>query len=1351
MSSSSSTNRSRSGRQVFIAILFNVVFSGFAAAAQPTLALPNGPLNTALVHPNLLLDLSVEYPTAGSAFRGKDYNPNATAGYFDGSYSNKRLYLGYFDSTTCYEYYEKRSEFKPKHGPARATKASYNCDGMSFSGNYMNWASASAIDMLRLGLTGGNRVVDEDGTPGRTRLERAYLRDEMYANPILFPAKGLTATSITKPNDVTPFTTTELYAVSCRNVILFSDKLSDKQDDRNPPYANCDAPLHGDKTKGPPGGSRDKNLGQFTVRVAVCDTIEYYNRKELCFKYPSGTIKPIGDIQRHAHDLHFGVMSYLLDNGPYRYGGVLRAPLDYVGPKKYDDKLAPSINKASEWHEDTGVFIADPLSGPYGKSGVISYTNMFGSAGIYKANDPVSEMYYESLRYLRGIGPTIGVSKSTSPTFGMSTPDMTERFPVLTHWDDPIIADCQRNAIILIADSNTNFDFYVPGNTTNLTIGDGSNRIVDVPRPVDKENLNNALDASVWTDKVGASEASHGLTNLTASLGSQRNGWKNIYPPSDNEQKGAYYVAGLAYWANVSQMRKNKKNIHAKTFVIDVDERGNGSTNNPSRSFTAPRDSQLYLAGKYGGYPPYTDADPAHASPRLDPYLPGSNPQNRKTKCNSYLWDDNGDCDPNNYFLASDGNNFIEAIHTIIQQASVQGESASVASTSGRVVTIGKTQYIYQASAKPDGGWSGDVTRSPVTFNGTSLQIGKPDQQTAAASLSEPDFNTSPPDTSPSRAIYTWNASGTADKRSTVPFTWDDISADQKKKVSPNPANGPGRLAFLRGATNDEYSLKTSNGLFRRRPSIAGQTNVLGDIVNSSPIFVGTPRMDIEEAGYASFYKAHKDRPAAVYVGANDGMVHSFSSDLTKEYFAYVPSQMFENLLELTNKAYTHSNYVDGGIIVSEAKATDGNWKTVLVGGMGGGAQGVYALDVTDPSAFSAKNGALWEFSDGDDPDMGNVFQAPSIAKFRNGTTGGVQQYRYFAVVASGVNNYQSDDNPSSKAPGGALFLLALDKQPEAKWAEGDNYFKFVIPCGKTCIQSPGGLSAPALVTYPDGSVQFAYAGDLQGNLWRFMFNGAKLNEKPTPHLIFTAIGVDTKTFQPITTSPKVVFAPAGGFVVMVGTGKYIEDKDRLTKKQDSFYGIYDEPNNLSYTVKDRSELIERTLAGKETDKLLTVNGVDFTFFNSAVTYKKGKQDPKGWYLDFRLAAISGERSITPALAEFGKIFFNTLLPLNDVCDLRSSGRSYILDALTGLPDGGNGGSTGTRSTVGMLSTPLVFETNQGVQSGPNAIGKSVTPRKYGVANIGSKATAPGSNKTIDLPTGRLSWLEIQNYKDLRN
>src|SRR5471032_839590 len=185
----------------------------------------------------------------------------------------------------------------------------------------------------------------------------------------------------------------------------------------------------------------------------------------------------------------------------------------------------------------------------------------------------------------------------------------------------------------------------------------------------------------------------------------------------------------------------------------------------------------------------------------------------------------------------------------------------------------------------------------------------------------------------------------------------------------------------------------------------------------------------VQGVGYATFYARSKLRRAAVYLGANDGMLHAFDVVDGSELFAYVPDALIATLNDLTSPAYVHQAYVDGLASAAEAQV-NGVWKTVLVSGMGGGAQGVFALDVSDPQQFAAGSGALWEFTDRDDPDMGNVVGLPQIAQFRAGASG----MRYFAVVASGLDNDADDGEIAhagrTRAGNGALFLLALDKAP---------------------------------------------------------------------------------------------------------------------------------------------------------------------------------------------------------------------------------------------------------------------------------------------------------------------------------
>ncbi|QAU35237.1 PilC/PilY family type IV pilus protein [Janthinobacterium sp. 17J80-10] len=576
-----------------------------------------------------------------------------------------------------------------------------------------------------------------------------------------------------------------------------------------------------------------------------------------------------------------------------------------------------------------------------------------------------------------------------------------------------------------------------------------------------------------------------------------------------------------------------------------------------------------------------------------------------------------------------------------------------------------------------------------------------------------------------------------------VEFRWDKLADSQKALLDASPLDGAAdglgmqRLEFLRGGRTREIG--QPQGIFRLR------AGALGDIVNSNMIHVGAPALEGSGADYLQFHEAHKSRTPAVYIGANDGMLHAFDAKDGVELFAFVPQSMFPALAQLSRPDYVHRPYVDGMIAVAEAQV-QGKWKTVLAAGMGGGGQGVFALDVSDPADFGAGGGVLWEFTDRHDADMGNVVNIPLIARFRTKQSASVSEYRHFVAVASGVNNYLDDGYANALAPA-VLFLLSLDKDPADPWQLGVNYFKFSKPILDTALQN--GLSPPALVHGEDGAVRYAYAGDLQGNLWRFDFSGnapwSKENTGTTP--LFVARDEQQRR-QPITTRPQVVFAPGGGYVVLFGTGKFMEqaDTDPVGFSSQSFYGIYDALQG-GYAVKERSQLASRTLS--KAGEMLQFAGADFS-------YGTASANKRGWYFDFPGADSTGERSVSNPMVESGRLIFNSLMPCAAPC-LEGGGRSYVLEVLTGLPIGKN--TSGMISRLGMLAAPALLETSA-TAGNRNAFGKAVVKRKSAVIHAGSggvkgsvaagQGDADGGLANVGLPAMRFSWREILRWQELR-
>lgn len=609
------------------------------------------------------------------------------------------------------------------------------------------------------------------------------------------------------------------------------------------------------------------------------------------------------------------------------------------------------------------------------------------------------------------------------------------------------------------------------------------------------------------------------------------------------------------------------------------------------------------------------------------------------------------------------------------------GPSAAWRSTDG--------DFVIQTGAQP-----GSVRRHALNVTPGGVASTSAGAAWDAATLPAPEL----------RKIFTFTG------LSTVPFTWPGLPPELRALLNAD-GQGEARTAYLRGDRRRE--LGQPDGLFRRREG------VLGDIAHSVPLIVGAPASSAADEGHDAFRAQAAARTTAVYVGANDGMLHAFSVADGTELFAYVPRTLIAGLAEFGAPEFLARPYVDGSPGQGDA-LIDARWRTVLASGMGMGARGVFALDISNPSAFAQGMGALWEFTDSDDPAIGFIHAAPQIVKLPVGARGNDQMYRYFAIVSSGIDSLARDGN-------GALFLLALDKPSTQPWQEGRSYYRIATSGSDPAL--PNGLSAPGLVTSADGSAIFAYAGDLQGRLWRFDL-AAK-----TAQRVFTARDAGGRT-QPIAHAPKVVFASGGGYLVLFGTGKLNEPSDFLSSSYttQSLYAIHDRLEVPAVPVGSRAELAQRTLSGSGN---YTVRGDTIDYFGPAAR--------RGWYLDFPNTGNDGERVAgSPAVAS-GAVIFNTVLPGPHQCAVAGS-RMYVLDALSGLVAGKRHTPTAELTTSATLLPPLVVETGAAMGA-RDATGGAVATRTFSIINTGPA----GRKVTVQFPARRLGWREVANWQELHD
>ncbi|MES2878895.1 MAG: PilC/PilY family type IV pilus protein [Pseudomonadota bacterium] len=1143
--------------------------------------------------------------------------------------------------------------------------------------------------------------------------------------------------------------------------------------------------------------------GYFFARVQVCDrNPTTYALKDvrdygLCKRYSDGAAsnpqpnyKPTGAIQKYSDQLRLAAFGYLLDQTDSnatggRYGGVLRAPIKYVGAKTFDingiDNTISGGNPKAEWNAVTGVFNLNPegnstvacdagseCSASY-LSGVVNYVNQFGRTGSvrgrYKKYDPVGELHYEALRYLQGLPPSANAISNI-------TTDMYDGFPVATTWTDPYgdsrssTADysCLKSNIVVIGDINTHDGNRLP--TANAG--------------------NNIPDISAWRTTVRNFENNTSSTYLDGQGVSRTTGNPNGANGSAPSGTSTSQILGSAYWAHTHDIRGTgwtnattagtagtalqRPGLRVKTFTFDVNEYGGSNVATTRRS-----SNQLFMAAKYGGF----EADPSN--PTKNPFNTKGNPfyRDNMTTADNYVWADTDTRtsragEANTYFLQSDARGVLSAFDDIFSRASTAARSiAGGAIQSKNLTQAGDT--IYQGTFDTSD-WSGDLLAIPVTVSSSNVvAISSTTNWTASTQL----LAMATPATSRNIVVGKVSVPSGATTAATA-FTWADIesnlSSDLDKTSPTATADGLAqyRLNYLRGDRAKE------GNPFRSR------TKLLGDIINSGVVYSGAPKTYINSSSFAAFYtantattgiNAHAARTPAVFVGANDGMLHAFNATTGNELFAYIPSWMGPKLSALTNANYVnaHQSYVDGTPAVVDAQlgsaGTAADWKTVLVSGTGGGGQGVFALDVTDPTAFSASK-VMWEFTHADDVDMGNVTGRPEILKLRtsvyNATT---PTYKWFAVVGSGVNNYATASAGVFSAGNPALFLLALDKPIGTAWSLGSNYYKISLPIDSTLSAS----KATGLINFraslnSDGAVSQIFMGDLHGNLWKLDFsllgsadwNINKLSSfnkgtlaNPLPYPLFIAKD-SSGNVQPITSAPRIAFGPnTDASYILFGTGKYLETSDKSSTAQQSVYMVYDNGS----TSGDSSPVGASAISGRARLRAGTANASTGTIAVPAFTLGRASSNTdtgtlvttvrSGWYVDF---ATSGERQISSATVFGNYLIFGSLIPgasggTGSCSASGGGGNQYIVNIATG-----NG--TFVSSSVGIMGEPLVAEISSATTitaSDPTGKRRKTIRSQIiqqGSGGIGIDGTS--GTQTLTVIAGRLSWRQINNYQDLK-
>ncbi|MEO5844556.1 MAG: PilC/PilY family type IV pilus protein [Caldimonas sp.] len=460
----------------------------------------------------------------------------------------------------------------------------------------------------------------------------------------------------------------------------------------------------------------------------------------------------------------------------------------------------------------------------------------------------------------------------------------------------------------------------------------------------------------------------------------------------------------------------------------------------------------------------------------------------------------------------------------------------------------------------------------------------------------------------------------------------------------------PGKLVnFLRGQRgNEDFESNSLTRLFRHREA------VLGDIVNSQPVYVGQPVFNYQENGYAGF-KATPRTPM-LYVGANDGMLHAFYATVDlldvkhgQEAWAVVPSAVLPNLYKLADDNYKrdgHQYYVDGTPIAGDVW-NGAQWRTIVVGGLNAGGKGYYALDVTTPGVAPTP---LWEFKQVSgtcpapapaampagiyaDCNLGLTFGKPIITKLAG---------NWVVIVTSGYNN---SNGVSGDGQGYVYVLDAFTGELKQKITTGAGP-------GLGDSGTPSGLAQ--INNYVDNvdidnTTLRAYGGDMLGNIWRFDFVAR------TATLLGTAKDA-SNAIQPITVRPELAELDGKPFV-MVGTGRLLGGLDVLDTQRQSVYGIKDPLAGSSPIYPDplRSALRPMVIT-----QVGTLAGATRTI---SCAGSVAACDQTGWVLDLPEA---GERVNVEMKLSLGGLIFSSNVPEAVPCSVGGHSWFNQVDFRTG-------------------------------------------------------------------------------------
>ncbi|MDR1576636.1 MAG: hypothetical protein LBT86_00165 [Deltaproteobacteria bacterium] len=573
--------------------------------------------------PRVLLVLSKDYKMFQQAYNSLiDIDGDNR---IDTGFNPTVVYYGYFDSYSCYKYVGtnnragdpagyfqragatiedasqttldnerttalKTDRVKAGRSTSGICQTSYDSQNGKFSGNWLNFMTATRMDVIRKILYGGHRIVDE--TNNTILLGSFVPRDSnSFGNEVLADNRWVKEAPMSVYYNVSKYTP---FPKPSDNASHFFARAKNSAGGANTNYPVFMYLLNASKSSFKPtvtitGQGRyfdwvlqegpnpsdgllttaaNAAIRSLSARVKVCEK-NNFGANEDCREYPNGSFKPVGLLQKNGEngDMYFGLLSgSYYDNtskvgSALKYdstrleGGVLRNHIDHLN-KSVNLQTGQIISGGIISSLDTFAIAANTL-----RSGTDVTTGQKYDNAVSWGN-PTGEMLYEGARYFASLSgkvalkPTAQFVPTAEYNYNKYNYFFTKVAPYLKTWDKPptlTAGECSKPIILLISEMDSDAD-----GDTAVNSGDGdlkSSVLSTIKNPTAFPNFNMKiyLDNITKIEKFNQGQtyyyAKAKTDNCHPKLLNSLNDVRGLCPYRPGFE-GSYSAAAVAYFAH---------------------------------------------------------------------------------------------------------------------------------------------------------------------------------------------------------------------------------------------------------------------------------------------------------------------------------------------------------------------------------------------------------------------------------------------------------------------------------------------------------------------------------------------------------------------------------------------------------------------------------------------------------------------------------------------------------------------------------------------------------------------------------------------------------------------------------